>query len=96
MVGTRRHTVFQGVVDSWNDPYLGTEVSYYGRRLAPYRGYPGSIRLDVVEYDTAGNIIAVYDYKTGNATLTAARIAQIRAHLPWHAQNVPIIVIRGR
>jgi hypothetical protein len=96
VVGTRRHTVFQEIVDSWNDPRLGTEASYYGRRPAPYRGYPGSIRLDVVEYDATGNIIAIYDYKTGNATLTAARIAQIRAYLPLDAQNVPIIVIRGR
>jgi hypothetical protein len=40
--------------------------------------------------------VGVVVYKTGNATLTAVRIAQIRAHLPWYAQNVPIIVIRGR
>ncbi len=96
VVGTRRHTVFQGVVDSWDDPHLGTEVSYYGGELAPHRGYPGSVRLDVVEYSAGGEIVAIYDYKTGNAVLTPGRIAQIRAQLPSYAQNVPIIIIRGR
>ena len=95
VVGTRRHTVFRRIVRSWNNPRLGTEVSFLGRRPAEY-GAAGSIRLDVVEYGAGGKIIAIYDYKTGNAVLTAGRIAQIRAQLPWDAQDVPIIVIRGR
>ena len=96
VVGTQRHTMFREVVNNWSDPHLRTEVSFFGRGEVRY-GTAGLVRLDVVGYDAALNIIAVYDYKkTGNATLTAARIAQIRAHLPWYAQNVPIIVIRGR
>ncbi len=70
VVGTHRHTVFRKIVNSWGDPHLRTEVSFFGRREVSY-GYPGSVRLDIVEYDAAGNIIAVYDYKTGNAMLTA-------------------------
>jgi len=95
VVGTRRHTAFRETINSWNNPRLRTEVSFFGRGEVGY-GTAGSVRLDVVEYDAALNIIAIYDYKTGNATLTAARVAQIRAQLPWNAQNVPIIVVRGR
>jgi hypothetical protein len=93
-VGARKHTVFQRIVDSWNDSRLRTEVSYYlGNEVR--RGTRNSVRLDVVQYDKSGNIIAVYDYKSGSATLDAARIAQIRSHLPPNAQNAPIIEIKG-
>ena len=52
-----------------------------------------SVRLDVVE----GNIFepnAVYDLKTGSATLTPDRIAQIQANLPTGYQDIPIVEIR--
>jgi hypothetical protein len=52
--------------------------------------------LDVAEYDAAGNIVAVYDYKSGGATLGAAQIGRIRTNLPPGVQGVPIIEIRGR
>jgi hypothetical protein len=95
VVGTRRHTIFQRTVAGWGDRTLRTEVSYrLGWEVS--RGKPGSVRLDVVEFDSRGNIIAVYDYKTGNATLSATRVTQIRSHLPPYAQNVPIIEIRGQ
>lgn len=53
----------------------------------------GSIRLDVVE----GDILepqAVYDLKTGSATLTPARIAQIQENLPVGYQDIPVTEIR--
>jgi hypothetical protein len=37
---------------------------------------------------------AVYDLKTGESGLSAARIAQIRAALPDGYKNIPIKVIR--
>ena len=43
----------------------------------PY-GTPGSIRTDVVLRDDDGNIIAIYDVKTGEADLTPARANQLR------------------
>ncbi len=52
--------------------------------------------MDVAGRDAAGDIIVIYDYKTGNAELAAARTAQIRSQLPWDARNVPIIVITER
>jgi RHS repeat-associated protein len=93
-VGTQKHTVFQGIVDSWNNSRLRTEVSYLLGREVP-RGTRGSVRLDVVQFDDGGNVVAVFDYKSGTAVLDAARIAQIRSQLPANAQNVPIIEIKG-
>jgi hypothetical protein len=43
----------------------------------PY-GSPGSIRTDVVLRGDDGNIIAIYDVKTGEADLTPARAQQLR------------------
>jgi len=92
--GTAKHSVFRGIVQTWQDSQLQTEQSFY--RGDPVRwGYPGSVRLDVVEYDDKGAITAVYDYKSGGATLTPARIQQIGSHLPKDALTVPVIEIRG-
>lgn len=71
---------------------LSTEVSYLNGDVVPY-GTRGSVRLDVVE----GSLLApaaVYDFKTGGATLTPSRIEQIRAHLPSAGQGAPILEVR--
>jgi hypothetical protein len=92
-VGTLRHTVFKNIVNDWGDSRLRTEVSFREGTEVDY-GTAGSVRLDVVEYDASGRIIAVYDYKSGAAKLSSSRIAQIRSHLPGYAQAVPIMEIR--
>lgn len=76
------------------DPSLSfkTEVSYLDGKPVGY-GTPGSVRLDAVVW-SEGKIIAVFDLKTGGATLTEARIQQIRSHLPPYAQAVPILEVR--
>ena len=53
------------------------EVSYQDRSIVDY-GTQGSVRFDVVQYDTAGKPIAAYDYKTGSAVLTPARIQHMQ------------------
>lgn len=66
--------------------------AYLDGEIVPY-GTPGSVRLAVVE----GNISepqAGYDLKTGSATLTQARIEQIRANLPSGHQDIPVTEIR--
>jgi hypothetical protein len=50
------------------------------------------VRLDVVEGDITSPT-AVYDLKTGSATLTPSRISQIRANLPEGSQDTPVTEI---
>lgn len=51
----------------------------------------GSIRFDVVEYDAKGNVVAAYDLKTGSASLTEERIAEMRKHI---GSDIPIFEIK--
>jgi hypothetical protein len=48
-----------------------------------------SVRTDVVLRNEGGNIVAIYDVKTGNAELTSARVRQLRARTRV-GPNVPI------
>jgi len=89
--GTRVHSAFAAEVNALGNPNLSTEVSYLNGRVVP-RGTPGSVRLDVVEGPLTAPT-AVYDLKTGGATLTPARIQQIQQHVPGGA-SVPVIEIR--
>jgi hypothetical protein len=90
--GTAVHTEFAADINALGDSNLSTEVSYLDHQVVPY-GTPGSVRLDVVEGDL-GTPTAAYDLKTGTATLTPKRIAQIQANLPLGYQNIPIIELR--
>jgi RHS repeat-associated protein len=89
--GTRVHSAFESEVNALGNTNLSTEVSSLNGRVVP-RGTPGSVRLDVVEGPLTGPT-AVYDLKTGSATLTPARIQQIQRHIPGGG-NVPVIEIR--
>ena len=90
--GTAVHSEFAAEINALGDSNLSTEVSYLDGRIVPY-GTRGSVRLDVVEGDPL-EPSAVYDLKTGSATLTPQRIAQIRANLPSGYQDVPVTEIR--
>lgn len=46
-------------------------------RNVPYAS-KGSIRTDVVLRNDVGDVIAIYDVKTGNATLDARRVQELR------------------
>ena len=56
-------------------------------------GLKGSVRLDAVQYDPNGQILQIFDLKTGNGAMSASRIQQIYSHLP-QGQNGPIVIIR--
>ncbi len=96
VAGTLKHSEFARLINALRRSDLTTEVSYLNGQTRPF-GTPGSVRLDVVE----GPLNApktVYDLKTGSATLTPARIQQIRSHLPnqgllSNRQPIPIIEI---
>ena len=69
------------------------EVRYVDGR--PWRAgdsISGSIRLDVVEGPVA-NPTQIWDYKFGNAILSEARVAQIRAGIPY-GQGVPVYELK--
>jgi hypothetical protein len=60
-------------------------------------GELGSIRTDVLLRNEIGDIIAIYDVKTGQAGLSPGRVQQIRDHTGVQS-NIPIIelsVVRG-
>jgi hypothetical protein len=59
-----------------------------------YYGAKGSIRTDVVLRDEGGKIIAIYDVKTGDATIGAARAAELRAKT-GAGKDVPIIELQA-
>lgn len=62
--------------------------------VAQYYGAKGSIRTDVVLRDDTNNVIAIYDVKTGDATIGAARAAELRAKT-GAGPNVPIIELQA-
>lgn len=88
--GTQVHSAFQAEVEALGQTGLQTEVSYLNGAEVPY-GTPGSVRIDVGQYGANGQIQAVFDLKTGNATLTPARIQQIQQAV---GSQVPVTIIR--
>ncbi|MBE0447972.1 MAG: hypothetical protein IBX64_07740, partial [Actinobacteria bacterium] len=80
VAGTKKHTVFKQEVKKLDNPLLDTEVTYLNGKIENY-GTKGGVRLDVVEYNPDGTIKAVYDLKTGGATLSPQRIDQILTHI---------------
>ena len=88
--GTKKHTVFKDEVGKINNSYLQTEVSYLDGKIVPY-GTKNSIRFDVMLYNRYGDPIHAWDFKTGNAYLSASRIAimQERSGL-----TIPISMIK--
>ena len=97
--GTAVHIAFGTAVRFQGLPGIGfgdVEHSFNQGDSAIY-GEPGSIRTDVVRRNEVGDIMAIYDVKTGNAGLTSARVREIREKTGTTA-SVPIIelhVLRG-
>lgn len=96
LYGIRVHTEFAAAVRSQNLPGIGTdgvEQSFDANGLSRY-GMDGSIRTDVVLRDDSGNIIAIYDVKTGKATMGPIRAEEIRAYTRVGTE-VPIIILHA-
>jgi HK97 family phage portal protein len=78
--GTFVHKLFADAVRLQNllgDGRFSVEQTWGDVPDAPY-GAKGSIRTDVVLRNEIGDIIAIYDVKTGNASLTPARVRELR------------------
>jgi len=91
--GTRVHTAFAQLIrEMLPSDEFSSEVSYVKDRGVVAYGTPGSVRLDVV-LGNPEEPTAVFDLKTGSATLTQARIAQILSQLPEGFQDIPVLEI---
>ncbi len=96
LYGVIVHAEFARAVRARNLPGIGTvgvEQSFDPDGLARY-GLDGSIRTDVVLRNEQRQIIAIYDVKTGNATMEPAREAKIRAYTRV-GREVPVIILHA-
>ncbi len=59
-----------------------------------YYGADGSVRTDVVLRDDEGRVIAIYDVKTGDATISPARAAELRIKVGVD-NTVPVFQLKG-
>jgi hypothetical protein len=81
--GVAVHTNFATSVRAADLPGIGpkgVEQSFKLEEVVKY-GVAGSIRTDVVLRNVAGEVIAIYDVKTGGAALSASRADQLRSHV---------------
>ena len=98
--GTAVHVAFGTMVGFQGLPGIGpndVEHSFIGLGSTSRYGQPGSVRTDVVLRNEAGDVTAIYDVKTGGATLSAARVRELREKTGV-APSIPIIemhVLRG-
>jgi len=89
--GSRVHAALAREIRALGNPRLRAEISYLGRQEV--RGRPlGHIRPDVV-FGEPNAPRAVWDLKTGSATLDADRIQEIQGALPPGFGNIPIIEV---
>ena len=93
--GIMVHTQFGHEIRARNLPGIGqagVEQTFNLTNIARY-GAQG-IRTDVVLRNHEGRIIAIFDVKTGNARMDAAREEDIRRHTGV-GPDVPIIIMRA-
>ena len=76
--GTKVHTEFANTVRAEGLPGVEVEQTF-GLDPNDVYGAEDSIRTDVLLRDDAGNIIAIWDVKTGNARLEPWRVRELRA-----------------
>jgi hypothetical protein len=97
LYGTAVHTAFANAVRAQRLAgigYFDVETTFSLRDGARY-GSEGSIRTDIVLRNEAGQIIAIYDVKTGRRGISEARAAELRAKTGT-GPEVPIIELNVR
>jgi hypothetical protein len=92
--GTKAHSAFEAAIKGMKigENTIRTEISYLGGRIVT-RGTKGSVRIDAGLFDKKGNLLAVFDLKTGSAKLSAKDVVKIQTGTQT---NVPVIEIRGK
>ncbi|GHT17505.1 hypothetical protein FACS189429_1740 [Bacteroidia bacterium] len=91
--GTNVHTQFSKLVNGMKigENTIKTEVSYLNGQVVKH-GTKGSARIDAGLYDSKGNLIQVFDLKTGCAKLTQEQVKHIQTQT---RTQVPVTEIRG-
>ena len=90
--GTLAHTAFRDILTALpkeGEYIVKAEVAYKGGRIVN-PNMQSCIIIDAGIYDKAGNLIMVYDLKTGSAMMDVNRIVQISNELPNGGQNIHI------
>ena len=96
--GTLVHTAFGVAVRLANLPGVGDiERSFSLEDSDPHYGLAGSIRTDVTLRNIQGDVIAIYDVKTGDKRISPSRADELRAKTRA-APNTPVFelnIVRG-
>jgi len=96
--GTFVHALFGAAVRFRDLPGVGDiERTFSLDDADPHFGMAGSIRTDVTLRNVQGDIIAIYDVKTGDSPLTRARADELRLKTKA-SPNTPVFelnVVRG-
>lgn len=97
LYGIRVHSAFAEALRTSGLAWLDTETTWFGGLSTFEYGLEGSIRTDVImrAHDDAGPVIAVWDVKTGNATLGPSRVEDIRRQVGV-GPSVPVIELNVR
>ena len=92
--GTKAHGLFSSMAEGMKvgKYQIKTEVSYLNGQIVKH-GTKGSARIDAGLYNSKGQLVAVFDLKTGGASLTAKQVAHIQKQT---RTNVEVIEIRGK
>lgn len=67
-------------------------MSYFNGQVVKY-GTKGSARIDAGLYNSKGELVQVFDLKTGSARLTSEQVKHIQTQT---GTQVPVIEIRGK
>lgn len=86
LYGTEVHTMFAAALRLQQLRGVEVEPTFGG----PYYGAKGSLRPDAVLRNDAGDIVAIYDVKTGKRSIDPIRAARLRM-IAGVGNNVPVI-----
>jgi hypothetical protein len=96
--GVAVHMAFGAAVRAQNIPGIGfgdVERSFSLDAVDPRYGLRDTVRTDVVLRNEVGDIVAIYDVKTGGKTLDRARAIELRSKTEA-GPNVPVIELSIR
>ena len=92
VIGSQKHKIFSEKVQELQIEDILVEQSYINKILVPY-GTKGSVRFDVILVKNDMPVMA-WDFKTGNATLSNARIQKMRNISGFH--DLSVYALYGR
>jgi hypothetical protein len=98
--GTAVHVGFAAAVRFQDLPGIGlsgVETTLSLTNDDPHYGFPGSVRTDVILKNPQGDVLAIYDVKTGTKPLSPTRANELRTKAGARA-DTPVIelhIVRG-